>query len=364
MDERPVVNTEQLAAALQDVLTLADVRDKRAALEALERRLQPTGDMCSSADTVDGAVEIGREYVLERLIQASTARTAERADYYLRRLIRGLQQVRTNGINDINLNRWQEYEDIYTDSLWIESRRDSSGVHNADYWGNFIPQIPHQLMRRFTRRGDWVLDPFAGTGTTLIEGQRLGRSVIGVELQAEVAQRARELLAAEPNPFGTTAEVVVGDSAEMNYQRLLEKHSQEFVQLIILHPPYYDIIRFSADPRDLSNAGSLDAFLAGLQEVVQRAAEVLQAERHLALVIGDKYAGGEWIPLGFHAMNRVLEAGFRLKSLIVKNFEETAGKRSQRQLWRYRALAGGFYIFKHEYIFLFQKVSEPPLRRL
>ena len=40
---------------------------------------------------------------------------------------------------------------------------------------------------------------------------------------------------------------------------------------------------------------------------------------------------------------------------FVKNFEETAGKRNQKELWRYRALVGGFYIFKHEYIFVFKK---------
>jgi hypothetical protein len=51
----------------------------------------------------------------------------------------------------------------------------------------------------------------------------------------------------------------------------------------------------------------------------------------------------------------VLKHGFTLKSIVVKNFEETSGKRGQRSLWRYRALAVGFYIFKHEYIFVFRK---------
>jgi len=64
---------------------------------------------------------------------------------------------------------------------------------------------------------------------------------------------------------------------------------------------------------------------------------------------------GDWIPLGFQTMNEVLQRGFSLKSIIVKNFEETAAKRQQQELWRYRALVGGFYIFKHEYIFLFKK---------
>jgi hypothetical protein len=54
-------------------------------------------------------------------------------------------------------------------------------------------------------------------------------------------------------------------------------------------------------------------------------------------------------------MQEMLNKGFKLKSTIVKNFDQTTAKRNQKELWRYRALAGGFYIFKHEYIFLFQK---------
>jgi hypothetical protein len=47
-----------------------------------------------------------------------------------------------------------------------------------------------------------------------------------------------------------------------------------------------------------------------------------------------------------------------LKSIVVKNFEETRGKKNQRELWRYRALANGFYVFKHEYIMIFKKNVE------
>jgi hypothetical protein len=122
-----------------------------------------------------------------------------------------------------------------------------------------------------------------------------------------------------------------------------------------MHPPYFDIIEFSDDPRDLSNASSIDVFLDRLEAITEKAAAVLDRGRYLVLVIGDKYEKGDWIPLGFMAMNRLLEIGFRLKSIVVKNFDETAAKRNQKSLWRYRALVGGFYVFKHEYIFILQR---------
>jgi len=237
----------------------------------------------------------------------------------------------------------------------VIDRRDSSGVHTAGYWGNFVPQIPNQIIRRYTKKGEWVLDPFVGCGTTLIESQRLARNGIGVELQPNVAQVARELIAREANNEAVVTHVATGDSTTMDFHALLRQYGQNAVQLLIMHPPYFDIIKFSRNPRDLSNAASVKEFLGMMNKVVVAAGSVLEKGRYFALVIGDKYSRGEWIPLGFLTMNEVLKTGFVLKSIIVKNFEETTGKRAQKDLWRYRALVGGFYIFKHEYIFLFKK---------
>ena len=82
---------------------------------------------------------------------------------------------------------------------------------------------------------------------------------------------------------------------------------------------------------------------------------VLDAGRYCVVVIGDKYARGEWVPLGFYCLSEMLKRGYLLKSIVVKNFDETRAKRAHRELWRYRALAGGFYVFKHEYVLILQK---------
>ncbi len=292
-------------------------------------------------------------------------------------------------VSDIDLSHWQQYHDILTDSLWILDARDSSGAHRADYHGNFIPQIPNQLLRRFTKVGDIVLDPFLGSGTTAIEANRLARRWIGIELSEKVSDLARwriqddleryndrlpfpedqerfeakkdgEEHAYSVGTWNDTDNILLGDSSSQEVaDKIGDKlgdMGSEFIQFILMHPPYHDIIRFSDNPADLSNCQDTDVFLERFLSVYSNVSSFLEAGRYLAVVIGDIYANSEWIPLQNMVTSVLLSKGeLRLKSIIVKNMMNNRAKRNQENLWRYRALANGFYIFKHEYIVLFQK---------
>lgn len=296
-----------------------------------------------------------KEIVISDIKQIRDSKTRERALYYINRFLKNLGEPQNSKINDINLSRWKLYGDIITDSLWIFKKRDSSGPHNASYWGNFVPQIPYQLLRRYTKKGDVVVDGFLGSGTTLIECAKLGRNGIGIEISSDVANMAMLNVSKAVNREHNFQDIVIGDSQTFDITSILESHNVNSAQLIILHPPYWDIIKFGTSENDLSNAPDESKFLNMLTKVINNLSRVLEKRRYMALVIGDKYSKGNWIPLGFHAMERVIDSGFILKSIVVKNFEVTKGKREQKDLWRYRALKGGFYVFKHEYIFIFQK---------
>src|SRR5438034_11478583 len=84
------------------------------------------------------------------------------------------------------------------------------------------------------------------------------------------------------------------------------------------------------------------------------------------VIIRYKYTSSDLVPLGFYCLQAMNDVGFRTKSIVVKNIEgNEVGKGRTNNLWRYRALRGGFYIFKHEYILVFQKPkrSSTGLRR-
>lgn len=265
---------------------------------------------------------------------------------------------KTKDYNDIDLNNWRDYNHIETGTLWMFNARAKTNGHKFDYHGNFIPQIAEQLFTRFTKPGDTVLDLFLGSGTSAIEAVNMRRKCIGVELKPDLVEKVKNRLYSLGG--GDLTDIICGDSSSdsitQKISASLNSFGREKAQFLVLHPPYADIIKFSDKRRDLSNCASTEEFLEGFEKVAQNGYDCLEKGRYAALIIGDKYSKGELVPLGFLCMQKMNEAGFKTRSIIVKNIEgNETGKGKTGNLWRYRALAGGFYIFKHEYIMVFQK---------
>ena len=264
--------------------------------------------------------------------------------------------------SDIDLSRWREYDHIRVESLWLIPSRDRTGGHRLDYHGGFVPQIATQTFLRYTRQDDIVLDLFLGSGTSAIEAVRLNRRLIGVELQADLVEKVRGKVPAnllDERIFVLQGDSTRGETAD-RVRTVLERMDASHAHLLVLHPPYHDIIRFSDDPADLSNAPDLETFLDRFEAVARNGFDLLEPGRFAVLVVGDKYTRGELIPLGFYCMDRMQRVGFRLKAIVVKNITRNErGKGRTENLWRYRALAGGYYLFKHEYVMIFQRPQRP-----
>ncbi len=350
-----ILNTQKITDTLTELLTKNDLLNIRFEIETIKNNIESNKSDLINTEINKNIILIDLNFVIGELTQILETQTIERTKYYIQRLIKSFTEVKTSKINDINLHRWKEYDDLITDSLWVLEKRDTSGAHNASYWGNFVPQIPNQLLRRYTKKNEWILDTFLGSGTTLIECKRLGRNGIGVDINPDAVEIAKINISKEPNASNIKTEIITADNTIIDYEEELKKNGIEKVQFIIMHPPYWDIIKFSDNPNDFSNASNIDVFLKQMEQLVEKSYKILDKNRYCALIMGDKYSQGEWIPLAFYTMQEFLKKGYKLKSIIVKNFDETKGKRNQKELWRYRALVGGFYIFKHEYIFLFKK---------
>ena len=76
-------------------------------------------------------------------------------------------------------------------------------------------------LKDFSKKGDWILDPFMGSGTSLIEAQRMGRNSIGIELQPDVAREASERIQTEHRD-DCSVKVFPGDSRTINMDYIME----------------------------------------------------------------------------------------------------------------------------------------------
>lgn len=200
--------------------------------------------------------------------------------------------------------------------------------------------MPRQLIKKYTKTDDIILDLFLGSGTTAYEAEALGRNLIGVDIVPEMISHVESKIDKQKKYF---YELLVGDSMSqeinMNVKSILQAHKRKNVQLVILHPPYADIIKFSGNKNDLSNARHLAEFIAMFSNVLKNSYDLLESNRYLAIVIGDTYKNSEWVPLGFYCMQSAQKLGFKLKSIVVKNMTGNRGKQNKENIWRYRALA-------------------------
>ncbi len=261
-------------------------------------------------------------------------------------------------MNEVNSDNWKELN-YNVDSLWIINERDKSGKHSNFYHGNFIPQIPNQLIRRYTAPGDLVMELFAGSGTTLFECESLGRPYIGYDINAEVIDYVNNTMAATRWMWYSMLNCDVTDSEDFHNKTRqgLSQLNKANADFLIAHPPYLDIVKFSDDPRDLSNISDLDLFLSKLKEAFTNGLSYLKKGGYFAVVMGDIYKNSEVVPLAFYTMD-LIKRNFnvKLKGIVVKNIEGNRGKLGALNIWKYRAMKSDYFLFKHEYIFVFKKM--------
>jgi DNA modification methylase len=191
-----------------------------------------------------------------------------------------------------------------------------------------------------------VLDPMVGSGTTLVEAKLLGRSAIGIDINPEAVAISVKALDFKCDNKGVQ-EARVGDARDLN------EFEEETFDLVITHPPYLNIIRYSDGtiPGDLSNTGSLPKFLDEITAVAREIFRVLRQDKYCAILIGDTRRSKHFVPLAFNVMQRFLKAGFVLREDIIKaqhNCRETSR-------WVGKAKHGKFYLIMHEHLFVFRK---------
>ena len=241
--------------------------------------------------------------------------------------------------------RAQPGDPEYT-TVWSFPVRGDWATHEGSYRGNFAPQIARNVIEMYSEAGQWVLDPMVGGGTTLVEARLLGRNAMGVDINPAAVELAEKALRFKHHP-ATQQTVRAGDARDLSFV------ADGSIDLVVTHPPYMNIIRYSEGriAEDLSNIGSLPRFCDAMEQVAGELLRVLRPDGHCAILIGDTRRGRHFVPLAFNVLRRFLAAGFVLKEDIIKVQHNCR----QTRRWQWKARRDRFYLIMHEHLFIFRK---------
>ena len=239
-------------------------------------------------------------------------------------------------------------------NVWSFPKRGKWATHhlNAKYRGNWAPQVPRNLILRYSEEGDSVLDAFVGSGTTLIECKLTRRKGIGIDINHDAVMITKDRLDFEilDDDF-PKQQVFQGDARNLNFI------PDESIDLIVTHPPYANIISYSKRSKeqgDLSKVSSIDEFIEEITRVAKEFYRVLKPGKYCAILMGDTRRKKHQVPISFRVMQSFLDIGFALKENVIKVQYNTRTE----HLWRKQSIKSNFLLLMFEHLFIFRKPDE------
>jgi DNA modification methylase len=258
------------------------------------------------------------------------------------------------------------------DPSFVFSKTPPRSQLKAQHPATFSELDVERLIRLFTKQGETVLDPFVGTGSTLLACRASGRRGLGVELSPYWADVARQRLDVEaPAKLGDLpCEVLVGDARDV-----LNGLDEESVDFIVTSPPYWSILtkeaglkvraerqskglptRYSGDEADLGNFESYEEFLNQLALVFAACHRVLRTRRYMAVIVSDFRHGPRFYLYHADLAARVEAVGLQLKGVTIL-------AQDSKSLYPFGIPYAFISNIHHQYILVFQKMPAPKARR-
>jgi DNA modification methylase len=230
-----------------------------------------------------------------------------------------------NRLNDLDAKTWLKFQK----SWFIHNpppRRKGVLVHPA----KFPETMAQEFIEFFTKRGETVLDPMAGTGSTLVAALRSGRHSCGIELNHRYAEIARKVIVEEKASLGKSAESITSSVVTGDASYALDFGLPTF-DYVLTSPPYWDMLHakgaetqkkrrsaaeldvfYSDDPNDLGNIHDYEEFLAKLFAIYSGLKPLLREKAYLTIIVKNVKKGGKIYPLAWD-LGRELGKVYMLK---------------------------------------------------
>lgn len=222
-------------------------------------------------------------------------------------------------------------EGLNLSTVWdIGFRENYAGDPN--FHGNSPPQVVEHCVLRLTKENDLVVDPMSGSGTTIDVCREFNRKCIAYDINS------------------IRGDIIKNDSRKIPLD-------DESVDLVFMHPPYWNIVKYSSDKNDLSKAKTLNDFLKGLEKVIRESHRILKNKKFLCILIGDMVENGEFISLSRKIANLAEEIGFKDFGYAVKMTKNSTSQVVKgKMLYAELAYTGNLKI-NHDIVMFWQKAK-------
>ncbi len=241
--------------------------------------------------------------------------------------------------------KWEpENFELEMNTVWSFPKRGTWATHDSKYRGNWSPYIPRNLILRYSKEGDTILDQFAGGGTTLVEAKLLNRNIIGIDINPIALKRCQEKTSFE---YSNNAKIYIKQGNACDLSFILN----ESIDFICTHPPYANIIQYSEDIEGDLSLLKVPEFLNKMEIVASESYRVLKSDKFCAVLMGDTRKNGHVISMSFEVMKIFEKSGFKLKEIIIKEQHNCRAT----GYWKTNSIKYNFLLLAHEYLFVFKK---------
>jgi DNA modification methylase len=267
-------------------------------------------------------------------------------------------------LNKLNGKEWL----LFSKSIWEGIYTPPS--EKTEHPAQFPVALVSRLLNIFTSEKDIVLDPFVGSGSTLVACKENNRHGIGVDLNEKYVQITKDRLKQELLMGSLEQLVICGDSRKLGefkeLKDFLKKRNKETIDFMVTSPPYWDVLherhrktvlskdrhpeKYSELKDDLGNIEQYDEFLSPLKQVFAEVYKLLGYKKYCVVVVMDIRKGSKVYPFHSHVISLMEEIGYSYQDLIIWNRDR------EYNFLRPMGYPTTFIVNKvHEYLLIFRK---------
>lgn len=269
-----------------------------------------------------------------------------------------------NILNNLTGKEWVKHT-----ISWFIIKPKPRNKKEKNHPGKYPEELCERFIEYFTKKGDWVLDPFLGVGSTLLASKTLGRNGVGVELNPNFVEIAQTSLQARDSEFLVEETIITGDASAIN-TLLSHEYAGKF-KLCLTSPPYWNMLSkhrggsnsqhrkrkeeglqlvYSDSEKDIANVEEYDKYLATIISIFQKLKPFLTPDAYIVIIAQNiRDESGELKPIAW-------DLAYRLKEIYILK---------QEQIWCQTDKPAGIWGYPktyvsnvhHHYCLIFQNTS-------